>query len=39
MIPKEWTLEGKNQKFWGDGGSKIVKDRQISFMDGPYVFY
>ena len=35
MTPKNRTLEGKNRMVGWDGGSKIVKKRQTSFMDDP----
>ena len=35
MSPKNRTLEGKNRTLGVDGGSKIVKNRQTSFMDVP----
>jgi hypothetical protein len=38
IAPKNQTLEGKNRTLvgmGGGGGSKIVKNRQTSFMDVP----
>ena len=35
VTPKNRTLEGKNWTLGVDGGSKIVKNRQTSFMDVP----
>ena len=35
MIPKYWTLEGKNRTLGGGGGVKMVANRRTSFMDVP----
>ena len=35
MIPKNRTLEGKNQTLGVEGGSKIVKNCRTSFMYVP----